>query len=154
LPSRSPLGRLACSPLFFFQAEDGIRDFPVTGVQTCALPIFRGALRHCIADAGLFPRDRGSDTRFALGRAACRSFAPVPATEGKGDVFVRWTVRRACPATGRIGGRSCEHWPRAARKVGQSRGMRLYRGMVTRLYTHPIYLEHLTPAGHPERPDR
>src|SRR5690606_40937932 len=26
---------------FFFQAEDGIRDFHVTGVQTCALPIFR-----------------------------------------------------------------------------------------------------------------
>src|SRR5690606_40873608 len=27
---------------FFFQAEDGIRDFHVTGVQTCALPILRG----------------------------------------------------------------------------------------------------------------
>src|SRR5690349_13853004 len=27
--------------LFFFQAEDGIRDLYVTGVQTCALPIFR-----------------------------------------------------------------------------------------------------------------
>lgn len=26
--------------------------------------------------------------------------------------------------------------------------------MTTRLYTHPIYLEHLTPDGHPERPDR
>src|SRR5437867_7818265 len=26
---------------FFFQAEDGIRDRTVTGVQTCALPIFR-----------------------------------------------------------------------------------------------------------------
>lgn len=26
--------------------------------------------------------------------------------------------------------------------------------MKTRLYTHPIYLEHLTPVGHPERPDR
>src|SRR4051794_41860935 len=26
---------------FFFQAEDGIRDGRVTGVQTCALPIFR-----------------------------------------------------------------------------------------------------------------
>src|SRR5690606_41062842 len=26
---------------FFFQAEDGIRDFHVTGVQTCALPIFK-----------------------------------------------------------------------------------------------------------------
>ncbi len=26
--------------------------------------------------------------------------------------------------------------------------------MTTRLYWHPLYLEHLTPAGHPERPDR
>src|SRR5207245_3199229 len=26
---------------FFFQAEDGIRDATVTGVQTCALPIYR-----------------------------------------------------------------------------------------------------------------
>src|SRR3712207_8874551 len=26
--------------IFFFQAEDGIRDIGVTGVQTCALPIF------------------------------------------------------------------------------------------------------------------
>src|SRR2546426_10219607 len=26
---------------FFFQAEDGIRDYKVTGVQTCALPIFK-----------------------------------------------------------------------------------------------------------------
>src|SRR2546429_5120357 len=28
---------------FFFQAEDGIRDVAVTGVQTCALPISTGA---------------------------------------------------------------------------------------------------------------
>src|ERR1022692_5340537 len=27
------------TPPFFFQAEDGIRDYKVTGVQTCALPI-------------------------------------------------------------------------------------------------------------------
>src|SRR5262249_59933986 len=27
--------------VFFFQAEDGIRDWSVTGVQTCALPIFQ-----------------------------------------------------------------------------------------------------------------
>src|SRR2546427_2782548 len=37
--------RLDCGPLlsclfFFFQAEDGIRDLTVTGVQTCALPIY------------------------------------------------------------------------------------------------------------------
>src|SRR5256885_3771526 len=31
----------SCSEsIFFFQAEDGIRDYKVTGVQTCALPIF------------------------------------------------------------------------------------------------------------------
>src|SRR2546426_7280265 len=29
-----------CSVFFFFQAEDGIRDYKVTGVQTCALPIY------------------------------------------------------------------------------------------------------------------
>src|SRR2546430_12394612 len=29
----------ACVFFFFFQAEDGIRDLTVTGVQTCALPI-------------------------------------------------------------------------------------------------------------------
>src|SRR5256885_5774745 len=40
---------------FFFQAEDGIRDYKVTGVQTCALPIsnlpclnpLRGMLAFC-----------------------------------------------------------------------------------------------------------
>src|SRR2546421_5870438 len=30
--------------LFFFQAEDGIRDLIVTGVQTCALPISRDGI--------------------------------------------------------------------------------------------------------------
>src|SRR5256885_12051156 len=29
---------------FFFQAEDGIRDYKVTGVQTCALPISEGVV--------------------------------------------------------------------------------------------------------------
>src|SRR2546421_6808319 len=31
---------VSCLVFFFFQAEDGIRDLIVTGVQTCALPIF------------------------------------------------------------------------------------------------------------------
>src|SRR2546421_6843315 len=30
---------MLCLVFFFFQAEDGIRDLIVTGVQTCALPI-------------------------------------------------------------------------------------------------------------------
>src|SRR5258706_3906510 len=33
--------RLPSWCFFFFQAEDGIRDWSVTGVQTCALPIYR-----------------------------------------------------------------------------------------------------------------
>src|SRR3989475_2614575 len=37
LPFSSGITRI--SVFFFFQAEDGIRDLTVTGVQTCALPI-------------------------------------------------------------------------------------------------------------------
>src|SRR5256885_6972540 len=37
------VARLLCF-FFFFQAEDGIRDYKVTGVQTCALPIYVSAL--------------------------------------------------------------------------------------------------------------
>src|SRR5256885_6167698 len=37
--------RLRSLFFFFFQAEDGIRDYKVTGVQTCALPILRPAQR-------------------------------------------------------------------------------------------------------------
>src|SRR3712207_7634768 len=43
---------------FFFQAEDGIRDIGVTGVQTCALPIFTST------HIGEWARDKM--TRFAL----------------------------------------------------------------------------------------
>src|SRR5256885_12422825 len=39
--SRSAAMRGICSAIFF-QAEDGIRDYKVTGVQTCALPILTG----------------------------------------------------------------------------------------------------------------
>src|SRR5436305_9268121 len=82
---------------FFFQAEDGIRDADVTGVQTCALPIWildhlghglgrsgdRTAERHGIASRpGTLqvdqvsarlqgPRRRIEDVR-KIGRASCR----------------------------------------------------------------------------------
>src|SRR3712207_8951296 len=40
--------------VFFFQAEDGIRDIGVTGVQTCALPICKTTLiRALVGDAAL-----------------------------------------------------------------------------------------------------
>src|SRR5215211_7986181 len=44
---------------FFFQAEDGIRDHCVTGVQTCALPILRGKPYIARLQLGLRkPKDR------------------------------------------------------------------------------------------------
>src|SRR3989441_7352593 len=39
---------LLCARFFFFQAEDGIRDKLVTGVQTCALPISRRVRREAL----------------------------------------------------------------------------------------------------------
>src|SRR2546429_7343315 len=45
-------------PCFFFQAEDGIRDVAVTGVQTCALPIFGRGRRRRRRAAGAPARGR------------------------------------------------------------------------------------------------
>src|SRR5215216_6983487 len=49
---------------FFFQAEDGIRDDLVTGVQTCALPIFDHAVLAEVA--GLEPRALRDGLREAV----------------------------------------------------------------------------------------
>src|SRR5207253_6863855 len=40
----------ASAGFFFFQAEDGIRGGHVTGVQTCALPIFHGAFEKRLSE--------------------------------------------------------------------------------------------------------
>src|SRR5438309_7188787 len=45
------------SDCFFFQAEDGIRDGTVTGVQTCALPILDGFIANVRGD-GRWTRTR------------------------------------------------------------------------------------------------
>src|SRR3712207_8508893 len=55
---------------FFFQAEDGIRDIGVTGVQTCALPICADSPLRTVNDLiAKFKQDPGSVTwgGFALG---------------------------------------------------------------------------------------
>src|SRR5690606_39819741 len=56
---------------FFFQAEDGIRDFHVTGVQTCALPIYGLAglpltLRHALEDERFTTQFDGLIDRFGF----------------------------------------------------------------------------------------
>src|SRR5688572_31879560 len=54
--------RLETTQVYFFQAEDGIRALTVTGVQTCALPIFEHrARRRDVAFAG----QRTHDSREA-----------------------------------------------------------------------------------------
>src|SRR5256886_13131115 len=49
------------SLFFFFQAEDGIRDLTVTGVQTCALPILHraGSGSPALVDIGMSFVDKG-----------------------------------------------------------------------------------------------
>src|SRR5205809_5769126 len=50
---------------FFFQAEDGIRDVAVTGVQTCALPIWPSTTRRAVGAIALTGSRRGAATAFA-----------------------------------------------------------------------------------------
>src|SRR5438094_465512 len=67
---------------FFFQAEDGIRDRTVTGVQTCALPIYLAGAdpRHALLAAAA-PRDRAGHGLPAR-RARSDPLADVPAGRG------------------------------------------------------------------------
>src|SRR3989454_7452209 len=56
--------------LFFFQAEDGIRDYKVTGVQTCALPILRYEAQRAAALLGLHERTREREGGGSRGAAS------------------------------------------------------------------------------------
>src|SRR5437660_7072252 len=85
--------------LFFFQAEDGIRDGHVTGVQTCALPILEGTAApnaNVVIDGGAAsgPADSSGGFRiqkdgFAsptcvikIGRASCRERVEISGIAG------------------------------------------------------------------------
>src|SRR2546430_10886946 len=61
---RSPLDSLCVEVVFvfFFQAEDGIRDLTVTGVQTCALPISTRT-RTCARSCAMLWRRSATDTQ-------------------------------------------------------------------------------------------
>src|SRR5207248_4069076 len=60
--------------VFFFQAEDGIRDRTETGVQTCALPILRATR----PSGSTTPSERThSATRSTKLRHACASASPM-----------------------------------------------------------------------------
>src|SRR5690606_39895352 len=70
---------------FFFQAEDGIRDFHVTGVQTCALPISSSSCCWPAASRSRWAPRRSrscsrSSSRTRPVSAAARSSAASPAS--------------------------------------------------------------------------
>src|SRR5690625_1940486 len=76
-----------CFLYFFFQAEDGIRDGHVTGVQTCALPIFsEERLRAAVeaAHAGVWDRNLETGTGVWLGSI----FDDLPALRNQPDLIL------------------------------------------------------------------
>src|SRR5207245_8224013 len=75
---------------FFFQAEDGIRDATVTGVQTCALPISSLGWRFSLETALTKP-DAHLSAAFGLSEAIY-AFASKARSTAKGDQtsFISW----------------------------------------------------------------
>src|SRR3712207_6977485 len=82
--------------IFFFQAEDGIRDIGVTGVQTCALPIYslRTQWRRKADGGSLAERTRAvsAAVRVWVRTAGSRSLVRAPSTSTP-------IGRRSAPAT-------------------------------------------------------
>src|SRR5256885_3676293 len=80
--------------VFFFQAEDGIRDYKVTGVQTCALPISLHGMPIVVMlrskRASLTPGNRKSNTLHRPAMSArrlidCRKVQPLPSSSGRSE---------------------------------------------------------------------
>src|SRR2546430_4128970 len=67
---------------FFFQAEDGIRDLTVTGVQTCALPISRAALQRGPGAAPDYGDSLVAGCRFGRPEATVDQDIKMPAVQG------------------------------------------------------------------------
>src|SRR3712207_8690946 len=73
--ARIGVGQTVQAYLFFFQAEDGIRDIGVTGVQACALPI--SASNKWLNGQNLTRRDANAlDVSEVLTRTAARTDVP------------------------------------------------------------------------------
>src|SRR5262249_58353779 len=72
--------------LFFFQAEDGIRDWSVTGVQTCALPI--------LADARCLTSWETRATRSRLNSSRSTAWTCLPFTKAACSTSRTWAGSR------------------------------------------------------------
>src|SRR2546426_10810951 len=78
------MARLYLLCYFFFQAEDGIRDYKVTGVQTCALPIWGQRA----------PSSRWADGYGSGGRRLHRRGGPGRGGEVHAGALARGAARR------------------------------------------------------------
>src|SRR5256884_4879624 len=93
---------------FFFQAEDGIRDVAVTGVQTCALPILLWILTcftHLVSGgSSIGGSTRASSSRIVSGRAGSRCTLRTALTRFPGALLNCWPSHwsscshRVCPS--------------------------------------------------------
>src|SRR5256885_8391167 len=102
-----PPGEWLSRCFFFFQAEDGIRDYKVTGVQTCALPISQTPRRH---DATLHDVDRRAFLRLGV---AAGAGALAAACGWDGGSLVRpglWSISRVRSEERRVGKECRSRW--------------------------------------------
>src|SRR5206468_5504189 len=134
---------------FFFQAEDGIRDLIVTGVQTCALPICRrwvlplppgpqrktkrspssSASRSAFSAAAFFPGEKLSSVGGGGGASSSRSCCINPSRSRRAagiSIKIRGRKHVTLSATPSLDQQEADHLPR--RRGGYRRGGRAGRG--------------------------
>src|SRR2546422_3234189 len=81
---------------FFFQAEDGIRDVAVTGVQTCALPISEAAFGH----VDILVNNAGCNVRKPALEVTWEDWNVILDTNLRGSFFASQAVARGMIARG------------------------------------------------------
>src|SRR2546427_6468587 len=89
------VGFLRCF-FFFFQAEDGIRDLTVTGVQTCALPISLGANSVAMERTRFLRPARAAEVATMCG-SGCEASSELTQT------MAGCAVRSSCGKKARVG---------------------------------------------------
>src|SRR5256885_10960531 len=82
----------ASALFFFFQAEDGIRDYKVTGVQTCALPIYGIVVGGTTGESATL---RDAELRELTQRACAQLGGRVAVIAGAGTSSTADTVERS-----------------------------------------------------------
>src|SRR6266511_4213445 len=107
---------------FFFQAEDGIRDFHVTGVQTCALPISRSVRaqlesRWPSGSASHSVRTWSRSEERRVGKECRSRWSPYHSKKKRKAARLAWASRAASAAAPHA---AAAGWPRRCRPKSRS----------------------------------